>query len=567
MRGMCVRALMLCGVAGVSGVARADVSVYVMRVGSLEALSMQMVDPDGPGPQVPVVNPDNRYWIGHVPTAIAYGKGNVFVGGSLTSTAVPLDGDDADGDGNVAEPSPFRVAVVRVGGVLTTDVLSKVAPTRVSVTGNRGYTGMDYRGDVAGGQVVCAFEAASSGTARAVSVIGTVDGVMTASVVNQIGAGTGYNGSCGVAFDFGATGAGFAAIGGRPGIAYLLAGDTGYFGMDPENLSATFSSPLYGPLDLFNPPGDAFGNTQHRDVDVHPMNGLFVSISSGAVRVVGRNLDGSTSARSFSPLGAFNAAASSIGGQHVQILHGFPGGDRVVWNLRASTATGQIFTGAGGVLKMNRLDTGAAESVQLLAPDGSALVLGTGAGEVNPDGNGLYDFAWEEATRTLVILDSNAKKYYVMSVEQPGACCVGTMCFVMNAASCTSSAIGGSVAGQGGTVCGPSVVCQQVTTGRCCVGARCAIVEQVACLGGSGSGAGAVFALGASDCNAGGVLATPCCFADYNKVGGVTVQDVFDFLGDWFNGSVNANVFGDGVATPTVQDVFDYLTAWFAGCA
>lgn len=105
--------------------------------------------------------------------------------------------------------------------------------------------------------------------------------------------------------------------------------------------------------------------------------------------------------------------------------------------------------------------------------------------------------------------------------------------------------------------------CPTSGTGRCCIGSRCAIVAAASCVP-SGT-AGAIFTAGASNCNTGVVLNTPCCFADYNKVGGVTVQDVFDYLAGWFGNSVNANVSGNGVLTPTVQDIFDYLAAWFGG--
>lgn len=56
----------------------------------------------------------------------------------------------------------------------------------------------------------------------------------------------------------------------------------------------------------------------------------------------------------------------------------------------------------------------------------------------------------------------------------------------------------------------------------------------------------------------------PVCPADYNGVGGVTVQDIFDFLSDWFSNVPRADFNGAGGIT--VQDVFDFLTAWFAGC-
>lgn len=55
------------------------------------------------------------------------------------------------------------------------------------------------------------------------------------------------------------------------------------------------------------------------------------------------------------------------------------------------------------------------------------------------------------------------------------------------------------------------------------------------------------------------------CVADFNGVGGVTVQDVFDYLVAYFANLPSADVNGrDGV---TVQDIFDYLVSYFAGCA
>jgi len=77
-------------------------------------------------------------------------------------------------------------------------------------------------------------------------------------------------------------------------------------------------------------------------------------------------------------------------------------------------------------------------------------------------------------------------------------------------------------------------------------------------------GAGVTMPVGAA-CNSGSNT-TPCCLADYNKTGGITVQDIFDFLNDWFAGSVFARVGSDGSPGPlTVQNIFDYLNIWFAG--
>ena len=54
------------------------------------------------------------------------------------------------------------------------------------------------------------------------------------------------------------------------------------------------------------------------------------------------------------------------------------------------------------------------------------------------------------------------------------------------------------------------------------------------------------------------------CAADHNGVAGVTVQDIFDFLTDWFSGNAAADFNLSGGA-PTVQDIFDFLAAWFEG--
>ena len=55
-----------------------------------------------------------------------------------------------------------------------------------------------------------------------------------------------------------------------------------------------------------------------------------------------------------------------------------------------------------------------------------------------------------------------------------------------------------------------------------------------------------------------------CCRADFNNAGGVTVQDIFDFLSAWFAGAPRAD-FNDAGGV-TVQDIFDFLSAWFQGC-
>jgi formylglycine-generating enzyme len=56
----------------------------------------------------------------------------------------------------------------------------------------------------------------------------------------------------------------------------------------------------------------------------------------------------------------------------------------------------------------------------------------------------------------------------------------------------------------------------------------------------------------------------PPCRGDFNGVGGISVQDIFDFLAAWNARLASADFNGvDGV---TVQDIFDFLARWSEGC-
>jgi subtilisin-like proprotein convertase family protein len=134
-----------------------------------------------------------------------------------------------------------------------------------------------------------------------------------------------------------------------------------------------------------------------------------------------------------------------------------------------------------------------------------------------------------------------------------GACCVQQVCTIANASECAR--ISGTLAA--GQVCTAESCVPQ--TGACCQGSSCAATTAAAC-----TGANTQFAGAGTVCNAFGANNnTPCCLGDYNHQGGVTVQDIFDFLNGYFNQHPGADVNGnDGV---TVQDIFDFLLLYFAG--
>ena len=73
--------------------------------------------------------------------------------------------------------------------------------------------------------------------------------------------------------------------------------------------------------------------------------------------------------------------------------------------------------------------------------------------------------------------------------------------------------------------------------------------------------------LAAADSNGNFILDT-CeprpCPADFNQSGGITVQDIFDFLAAYFAQFPSADFNHSGGIT--VQDIFDFLAAYFTGC-
>jgi hypothetical protein len=68
-----------------------------------------------------------------------------------------------------------------------------------------------------------------------------------------------------------------------------------------------------------------------------------------------------------------------------------------------------------------------------------------------------------------------------------------------------------------------------------------------------------------NQCNAAGNSAQPCCRADFNKVNGITEQDVFDFLNAWLANSPLADYDGNGAGSPSQASVTSFLNAWFVG--
>jgi len=133
-------------------------------------------------------------------------------------------------------------------------------------------------------------------------------------------------------------------------------------------------------------------------------------------------------------------------------------------------------------------------------------------------------------------------------VAVDGACCASDGgCTTSTQAACSGTWSAG--------VCSPNP-CPQPPTGACCNGTTCSVGTQVACGAGTYQG-------NSSACGAAG-NPTTCCPANYNQSGGITVQDIFDFLAGYFADAPAADFNVSGAIT--VQDIFDFLAAYFAGC-
>jgi hypothetical protein len=107
-----------------------------------------------------------------------------------------------------------------------------------------------------------------------------------------------------------------------------------------------------------------------------------------------------------------------------------------------------------------------------------------------------------------------------------------------------------------------TVVVGAVGAGICCRGATCVPLTSDNC---APTGLAGALQRVQQVCNPASAV-TPCCHADYNKINGVTTQDIFDFLNDWFGGLPTTATGTDGTVNPTIQHIFDFLNGWFAGC-
>ena len=164
---------------------------------------------------------------------------------------------------------------------------------------------------------------------------------------------------------------------------------------------------------------------------------------------------------------------------------------------------------------------------------------------------------WTMNKSLLAVVPAAMLAFAGQAQAQTGACCTGGVCSSSTLDLCTVGLF------QPGGTCDPNPC---GIAGVCCRGATCnSAITGATCQQPAG-GAGARYSASPA-CNNSGNTQSPCCYADYNKQSSVNVQDIFDYLNDWFAGSPYAKVGGDGTQNNlNVQDIFNFLDAWFQGC-
>lgn len=166
------------------------------------------------------------------------------------------------------------------------------------------------------------------------------------------------------------------------------------------------------------------------------------------------------------------------------------------------------------------------------------------------------DLLMQSGSQVLVRVAGNnfSAGSFVVGISQlipaTGACCEGGICTTSDADLCVNGVF------TAGAACA-TVPCSPIgqPPGACCAGSACTITDPGGCSG-QFTGSNTV-------CGTAGNPVT-CCPANFNRVGGVSVQDVFDFLAAYFQSQAAADFNGDGGVS--VQDIFDYVSAYFVPC-
>lgn len=299
-------------------------------------------------------------FIGNNPAAIAWDGSRMFLGGLNASGATA------------------NTALVEVLTPLGVPTLGN-AFGALSTADTRGIMGMDLNGN----QLAVAWDngAAADGGLRAFDINNTAAPTWSRNL----------RGFGGAAYD-----PGFGGV--DSGLAYAQLASGRRPLVDPAT-----GADIYTTANGFIWVQSGAGDTQTRDFAFDPDTGdIYVRHSNNvtkATRTGGNSATGQTR--------IYNNNVNNVAGAHIAFLSNTPDGDLLVFNNRAAVTPGQNF--ADVVLFTD--SNGGAASVNL-----------NFLGGVSPaPGNGYYDFDYDAATQTLVVLDFFNRNVHVFQIPEPAS--------------------------------------------------------------------------------------------------------------------------------------------------
>lgn len=349
------------------------------------------------------------FFVGNNPSSIAFDGTDLYVGG-FANFSTPIPGVQ------IVQIQDFLLGT---GGRSFAIVEGSFAGVPNPVTNFRGWTGLDW--DAERGLLGTA-DFGNSGISNQVKIFNykpsTSGGFLPS--LNLKAQSIDLRGIAGPSWDRGFNGAGFGTDGAVvasvldpfTGPADEKNGPFGHILPDEPGLSdpipfldsifAVAYAPPSGPA-MIQPDT----STLWRDLDIDPNTGNMAARAANILIIGTRGSDGLIANK----VSVGDDDAPFVSGQNVAILHGLEGGeDLVVYNNRAATSGGQAFA---DVVRLAGLDGGSV-ALNLVDATGSPVSL--------PAGVGYYDFAWDEASQTLCILDFSARDVYVLRPYSEPSC-------------------------------------------------------------------------------------------------------------------------------------------------
>ncbi len=305
--------------------------------------------------------------------------------------------------------STIDAQVVKLTDYMNTLNFSVVPGAGFTMPPFYGFTGMSYR---PGSGLIIGYDSYNpfaAGQVRIYNVSGPTPVLLAESAAGTLAA------QCTPAWDAGFNGAGYTytnSLGQSVTTALpamMVPGQNGPFGLDPTRPSLLAGELVYqydGAGNNLRMDFPGVTGLQWRDIDIHPTNGTMVARVNNDV-VIGTRPNNSQNF--VGQIYIEGGDAPFQVGQNVKILNGFPGGDRIVYNSRASGSLGQPFSSVVKFVNMQGMPANVTISNST-----------TPLPDFLPANNAFYDFAWDASHNRLIVADFY--DYYLYVFDYVNTC-------------------------------------------------------------------------------------------------------------------------------------------------